>query len=132
MYTLHAPIDAAQGRRFIDAVALPTPRTAWALALTGLLLSAGVAAQTKAATPPLTAAPPAREALVERIVTEDGGSRIEELRVRSQTRSIHVQTKGVLANGYEVVPADPARDTAPGPSSGGGSSGKRVWKVLSF
>lgn len=74
----------------------------------------------------------AREAKVERIVIEDDGSRIEELRVRSQTRSIHVQTKGVLRGGYEVIPADPARDTAAGPSNGGGSSGKRVWKVLAF
>ena len=104
------------------------------LVLIGL---AGAWGASLAATPVAAALPSAestssKEPLVERVVVEDSGSRIEEVRVRSQTRSIHVQTKGSVKGSYEVMPADPARDSAPGPSNGGGMAGKRVWKILSF
>jgi hypothetical protein len=72
------------------------------------------------------------EPRVERILIEDSGSRIEEVRVRGQTRSIHVQPKGLKGAGYDIVPADPARDSAPGPSNGRGAAGQRVWSVWSF
>jgi hypothetical protein len=60
---------------------------------------------------------------IERIRTEDGGSRIDELRVGGQTQSILVQPKGDMP-AYEIKPAD-ARG---GPSQGG----VRMWNFLRF
>ncbi|MFM2069137.1 MAG: hypothetical protein RLZZ584_4046 [Pseudomonadota bacterium] len=76
------------------------------------------------------------EAGVRTTVIEDSGSRIEELKVRGNVRSIHVAPKGVGAGlAYEVLPAvGPAgpRDTAPGPGSAHSSAGQRVWSLFSF
>ena len=55
------------------------------------------------------------EQRTERIHVEDASTRIDELRVGGETRSIKVQPKGDLP-AYEVAPA----------------SGERSWKVLSF
>ena len=60
---------------------------------------------------------------IERIRTEDGGSRIDELRVGGQTQSIVVQPKGDMP-AYEIKPAD-ARGS---PSQGGA----RMWNFLRF
>jgi hypothetical protein len=132
MHTRHAHADPAFERPSGIGAAVHAGRIVRATLLCGLLYAGWASAQTRAAAAPIERTDPAREAKVERIVIEDSGSRIEELRVRSQTRSIHVRTKGALAGGYEVLPADPARDSAPGPSNGTGSSGQRVWKVLAF
>jgi hypothetical protein len=80
-------------------------------------------------------APTQAEPNVQRIVTEDDQVRVEELRVRGQTKRIVVRSK--LGNGavteYEVLPADGGRDLATGPLGGTrGSAGQRVWNVLSF
>ena len=64
-------------------------------------------------------------------VIEDGGSRVEELKVRGETRRIVVQSK--LGGGrYEIIPADGGRDLATGPTTPRGAVGQRVWRVLQF
>jgi hypothetical protein len=60
---------------------------------------------------------------IERLRTEDAGSRIDELRVGGQTQSIVVQPKGDMP-AYEVRPMD----VRPGPNQGGA----RVWNFLRF
>jgi hypothetical protein len=82
------------------------------------LSSAGLArAQAPAALTPPTAAPTSGEVetRTERIQVDDGGARIDELRVGGETRSITVQPRGRLPS-YEVKPV----------------SGERSWKILGF
>jgi hypothetical protein len=69
---------------------------------------------------------------IQRIRTEDAGSRIDELRVGGETQSITVQPKaGVPA--YEVLPSEATKGGGTGPSkSGPGATGNRVWNVLKF
>ena len=75
------------------------------------------------------------EPAVQRTVLEDEGSRIEELRVRGQTRRILVQPKVGPKAGYEILTGDGLREP---PAGGGnaqasqGATGQRVWHVLSF
>ncbi len=76
---------------------------------------------------------PARDAepAVQHIVVEDNGARIEELRVRGQTRRLSVLPKGG-ARRYDILTNDHAADlsdSVDGPRSG---AGKRVWSVMSF
>lgn len=61
---------------------------------------------------------------VRRPVLEDDHVRVEELRVRGETRRIVVRPKGSEQRPYEIVPADanPRRAAA----------GQRVWQILSF
>jgi hypothetical protein len=75
---------------------------------------------------------PATEKRVERIHIEDAGSRIDELRVGGETRTITVAPKGGMP-AYEVEPATANR--APGTterSGAGATGGTRTWKVLGF
>lgn len=72
------------------------------------------------------------EPKIERTVVEDKGARIEELRVRGQTQRIAVKPKGAIAQGYEIIPADAAREVSEGAGSTRGAAGKRVWPVLNF
>lgn len=96
-------------------------------------------AQTAAASPPTVAASgaPARaqgrpEQAIQRIRTEDAGTRIDELRVGGETQSITVQPKtGQNTPPYEVKPAESAKGNPPSPSSGD-TNGSRVWNVLKF
>lgn len=95
-----------------------------------LALNAG--AQTPPALPlPEAGTRQAAEPRVERITHEDGLSRIEELRVGGQTRSIDVQPKHG-APAYQVAPS--RGGDAPGESPGQrtGNSGKSSWPVLRF
>jgi hypothetical protein len=55
------------------------------------------------------------ELTIERIVVEDTGARIEELRVGGETKSIDVQPKNGMP-AYQVAP----------------KTGERTWKVLGF
>ena len=71
-------------------------------------------AQTSAPTPE-KAPSAAIEKLAERIRIEDAGSRIDELRVGGETKTITVQPKGGM----------PAYDVKP-------DSGERSWKILGF
>ena len=67
---------------------------------------------------PLTAtsaSPNTVEQRIERIQIEDGGARIDELRVGGETKSITVQPKGGMP-GYDVQPV----------------TGARSWKILGF
>lgn len=71
-------------------------------------------AQTPAPAPE-TAPSTAIEKRVERIRIEDAGSRIDELRVGGETKTITVKPKGGM----------PAYDVKP-------DSGERSWKILGF
>ena len=107
-----------------------------------VLAGAPALAQT-AATAPAASSPPAvqpgtnpssrrPDAAIQRIRTEDAGSRIDEVRVGGETQSITVQPKTNLP-AYEVLPNDGAKGGGTAPSaSGAGSAGKRVWNVLKF
>lgn len=89
--------------------------------------AAAAQAPAPAASGPAGTAEPA----VQRTVIDDGGTRVEELRVRGQLRRVTVTPR----NGgkpYEIIPADGARDLAPGPGSTRGAAGQRVWNVLDF
>ena len=81
---------------------------------------------------PVLRTPPEPE--VKETVIEDDRARIEELRVRGQTKRIVVQPKKADgskgAPAYEVVPADPTRDTST--ASRNGMAGQRLWHVFSF
>ena len=59
---------------------------------------------------------------IERIRTEDAGTRIDELRVGGQTQSISVQPKNDMP-AYEIRPAD---------AQGGPNAGKRMWNFFKF
>ena len=67
---------------------------------------------------------------IQRIRTEDAGTRIDELRVGGETEKITVQPKTGGA-AYEVKPAEGARGTAPA-STSTDTNGSRVWNVLKF
>ena len=64
-----------------------------------------------------------REQLIERIVIDDDGARINELRFGGETRSITVQPKGGMP-AYDVRPISGA-DTQ-------NTSGARTWKIFGF
>jgi hypothetical protein len=84
-------------------------------------------AQTQAQAPDAEAAPAAGiEQKTERIIHHDRGSRIEELRVGGQTRSIQVETNSQVP-GYQVQPIDPAQS-----AQDKGAAGKSSWRVIRF
>jgi len=110
------------------------PQTPSPLRLLLLTIALGTALPALAQTAPAAAAPPestplpaGQEKAIERITHEDALSRIDEVRVGGQTRSIAVQPKNG-APAYEVAPL-PGADTA---IEGQGSSGRSRWRVLSF
>lgn len=91
----------------------------------GLLLTTAlpVLAQAPANRPDAPAVQPGRQnQTIERLRTEDAGTRIDELRVGGQTQSITVQPKNDMP-AYEVRPAD---------AQGNSSPGMRVWNFLKF
>ena len=67
---------------------------------------------------------------VQRIVHEDAGSTIEEVRYGGQTQSITVQPKADVPE-YEITPTDLAR-SRPADNRDGmrSATGTRVWNVL--
>jgi hypothetical protein len=71
------------------------------------------------------------EPAVRHTVVEDQSSRIDELKVRGQSKRITVTPK---AGGkpYEIITPSGARDQTEGPNGSNGAVGKRVWPVLSF
>lgn len=66
------------------------------------------------------------EQKTERIIHHDRGSRIEELRVGGQTRSIQVDTNSQVPS-YQVQPIDPAQS-----AQDKGAAGKSSWRVIRF
>lgn len=100
----------------------------------GLLLAFAATPFALAQTPDLEAppaeSPPAeRSERIERITHEDGLSRIDELRVGGETRSIQVQPKNG-APGYEIAPVPGGADLSD--SNKKGSSGKSRWRIFNF
>ena len=93
---------------------------------TALLLLAACFASAHAEPPP--------EPKVERNVAEDDQVRIEELKVRGETRKVTVKNKKSKAPDYEIVVNDAGRESAGGTGTGlpKSGSGTRVWRVLNF
>ena len=115
-----------------------SPRAVLVAALIALPVTTAALAQTAAApvqTQAVEVAPakPARpDQTIQRIRTEDAGTRIDEVRVGGETQSITVQPKtGNNTPAYEVKPPDSAKGNAPSPSNGD-TNGSRVWNVLKF
>ena len=131
-----AAIAYNQGMDRPSALRTPSPSAArhpwaWALALSAASLTVGLPqALAQVTAPPAASEAPAAsrtpEPTADRIVHHDAGSRIEELRVGGQTRSIEVETNSRVP-GYRVQPIDPAQ--APGKGSGAGQSS---WRVFNF
>lgn len=70
------------------------------------------------------------EQRTERIHLEDGGSRVDELRIGGQTQSITVQPKVGDLPAYEVQPSDGVRNR---PRNGAETNtGTRVWNLKQF
>lgn len=67
------------------------------------------------------------EPQVLRSVTEDDQVRIEELRVRGQTRRLTVTPKIKGMDSYEITPPEPGRAPADDPKAG-----QRVWWSFTF
>ena len=114
-------------------------RSIFAAVITALPLAA-VLAQTQAPSPGKPAAPVRAEAApsppgrgdptIQRIRTEDAGSRIDELRVGGETKQISVQPKTTVP-AYEVKPPEGARGTPP-PATSNDTNGSRVWNFFKF
>jgi hypothetical protein len=110
-----------------------------ALCACGLVIAAvPAAAQGAPAAPAGTAAAVAAEPAaarrvpepnVQRIVSEDDNVRIDELRVRGQTREIVVHHKAVAGSRYEILPGEGGRDPSTQDKRSGGQS---VWRLFSF
>jgi hypothetical protein len=106
-----------------------------------VLLAAGCVALGAQAQQPQSSAEPGRsteprrsaEPQIKRIVIEDEGARIDELRVRGVTKRITVTPKTGGKVAYEIIPADPSHDEPFTARSGrSGASGQSVWHVLKF
>lgn len=105
------------------------------LLLLGALLGAALGAQAQGA--PQAPGATVRDATthdastqrIERIQVEDSGSRIDELRIGGQTRSITVQPKAPVPP-YDVQPADMTRPDNRSDNPSG--AGRRTWKILQF
>ncbi|HEY4663366.1 MAG TPA: hypothetical protein VIG85_00155 [Comamonas sp.] len=61
---------------------------------------------------------------IERIRIEDGGSRVDELRVGGETKNITVQPKVGNMPSYEVQPQNT--------EGADGTNGRRVWRAIQF
>jgi hypothetical protein len=68
---------------------------------------------------------------IERIQVEDGGSRIDELRVGGQTQAVTVQPKSGMP-AYEIQPSDLARSRPAENRDGLAGRGQRVWNFFNF
>ena len=99
-------------------------------ALAALPLAAAVAQTPTPAEAAIREKPARPDKKIERIRTEDAGTRIDELRVGGETQQITVQPKTGGA-AYEVKPPEGARGTAPAATSND-TNGSRVWNVLKF
>ena len=116
----------------------PSPSAVFVAALIALPVTTVAIAQsaTGPVQPQLVKVEPAKparpEQAIQRIRTEDAGTRIDEVRVGGETQSITVQPKtGDNTPAYEVKPPDSAKGNAPSQSNGD-TNGSRVWNVLKF
>lgn len=104
------------------------------LTATALLAITSMAAAQVPPPPDLTREPvPAdrNNQKIERIVVEDAGSRVDEVRVGGQTQSITVQPKTNVP-AYEVKPSDGVRAPLPVREGASGGGGTRVWSIGKF
>ena len=104
--------------------------------LTSLLLSAPVLAQDKGETSPQPNAQAPEQLTkseqkgdkhnqrIERIRVEDGGSRVDELRVGGETKNITVQPKVGNLPAYEGQPQNT--------EGSDGTNGRRVWRAIQY
>jgi hypothetical protein len=74
---------------------------------------------------------PRQNQKIERIVLEDAGNRIDEVRVGGQTQSVTVQPKADVP-AYEIQPNDLARNRPADSRDGLAERKQRVWNLLSF
>ena len=122
----------------MKSLLLPSPCVMLIAALIALPAAKVASAQTTTApaSPPAVETAPVKPArpdkAIQRIRTEDAGTRIDEVRVGGQTQSITVQPKtGPNTPAYEVKPSDSTKGNAPSQSSGD-TNGSRVWNLLKF
>jgi hypothetical protein len=90
-----------------------------------LALGTALGALAQAPAPATAASAPARS---QRTVIEDDGVRIEETRVRGQTRRVVVQSKVGEARPYEIVTTPGGRDK----TQERGAAGQSTWSILDF
>jgi len=74
---------------------------------------------------------PRKNQKIERIRIEDGGNRIDELRVGGQAQTITVQPKAEVP-GYEIPTDDLTRNRSPEGREGMAGRKQRVWNILDF
>ncbi len=104
------------------------------LARLSLALSAALSLPAQAQTAPVpqppTEAPaaPPRDQRIQRIQHEDALTRVDELRVGGETRSITVSPKNG-APAYEIAPTPGGENPA---DARNGSAGKSRWQLLNF
>ena len=111
--------------------ALPLPHLPQVLC-SGLLLVASIASAQSGKTDNAPSALNSDiEQKFERIVHEDGGSRIQETRLGGTTKSIQVESK-LGGQPYEVVPADANHRIEPGWNNAKDSVGKAQWRIGNF
>ena len=91
------------------------------LALVGLTAAGGLSG--------CALSPAARDAAVQRLISEDDHVRIDELRVRGQTQRLSVQNKDGTAPGYDILTPGAGRDPS---REHRDAAGQRVWTVFSF
>ena len=94
--------------------------------ITPLLAAVLLVSSLARAAEPAPAAEPKKppEPVVENIIVEDDGIRVDELKVRGETQRISVRTKGPIPGRYEVL--------LPRHGGSSGANGQRVWSVLGF
>jgi len=114
------------------------PAAAFALVCAASAGSVLAQAPAPAATPEAT--PPGRtlqsndgrhNQKIERIHVDDGGTKVDELRVGGETKDITVTPRGNMPQ-YEVQPTNNTRTNAQGQGDAGGGTGPALWNVLKF
>lgn len=74
---------------------------------------------------------PRKNQKIERIRIEDGGNRIDELRVGGQAQTITVQPKAEVP-AYEIPTDDLTRNRSPEGREGMAGRKQRVWNIFDF
>ncbi|MDP1685782.1 hypothetical protein [Hydrogenophaga sp.] len=107
-----------------------TPRPLPALALVaGFVFASAAQSQTAPVEqPPQTASPRDR---IERITNEDALTRIDEVRVGGETKSIDVQPKNG-APAYQINPDSNGSATGEVGGKRTGNAGRSSWRILNF
>jgi hypothetical protein len=120
----------AAGAQAPDATPAPAPDS--------MSVAASASAASAASAPAAPVAPggsdnrPDRgEPAVVKTVVEDDGTRIDELKIRGQSKRVTVTPKKI-GKPYEIIPPSNGRDQSEGAGGSNGAAGKRVWPVLSF